>query len=387
MLITKALIEIPPKFAGMPPVNPEWQGKSSQEKALTKWQGAQGLAQDVRYYGQWMRNEAEKRIGHLYPKARITDEMGKTQPDLKQYVGQELTVIAWLWARTIECPNPSCRARTPLVRSFWLSKKKGKERYAKPVIDIPLKQVRFDIVAKGEPPKHTTDRTGARCLFCDTFIKKSPLRDIAMRTGVTEVPLAIVAEGANDRVYLRGDAMSPVRVERPSVPFLEQPMTNDKRWFSPPLYGLPNFADLFTPRQLVALTTFSDLVSEAHERVVVEAHNAWFPADDNRLSHAGTGPKAYADAVATYLAFAVSKASSRNCSLAVWEPGTGFGRLVGALGRQALPMQWTFAETNPLSGAGGDITPASKFRMLLHTNPTRERGECLGTRAGASEDM
>ena len=143
MLITKALIEIPPKFAGMPPVNPEWQGKSSQEKALTKWQGAQGLAQDVRYYGQWMRNEAEKRIGHLYPKARITDEMGKTQPDLKQYVGQELTVIAWLWARTIECPNPSCRARTPLVRSFWLSKKKGKERYAKPVIDIPLKQVRL----------------------------------------------------------------------------------------------------------------------------------------------------------------------------------------------------------------------------------------------------
>ena len=195
-------------FSGMPPVNPDWQQKSANEKAATVWQGAQGFAEDVRYYGQWMRDEAEKRIGHLYPKVKITAEIAKDRPDLKGHVGQELTVIAWLWARTIQCPNPSCRARAPLVRSFWLSKKKGKESYAKPAIDRDARTVRFEIATKGEPPKHTTDRNGARCLFCDTFIKKAPLRDLAIAHGVSEIPLAIVAEGENGRVHLSGDAVA-----------------------------------------------------------------------------------------------------------------------------------------------------------------------------------
>jgi len=355
VLITKALIEIPPKFAGMPPVNPEWQKKSREQKAATVWQQAQGLAEDVRYYGKWMRDEAEKRIGHLYPKATITNEMTDNRPDLKEYVGQELTVIAWLWARTIECPNPGCRARAPLVRSFWLSKKKGREYYANPVVDRVTKSVQFEIATKGTPPKHTTDRNGARCLFCDTFIKKQQLREIAAAHGVAEIPLAIVAEGRRERLYLPGGAIRCPDFERPSVPFLEQPMTNDKRWFSPPLYGLPDFSDLFTPRQLVALAAFSDLVQEARDQVVARAQDSAIQGDEQPLVEGGRGAHAYSDAVATYLAFAVSKASSRNCSLAVWEPGTGFGRLAGALGRQALPMQWTFAETNPLSGAGGDI--------------------------------
>ena len=356
VLITKALIEIPPKFAGLPPVNPEWQKKSKEEKAAKVWRGAQGLAEDVRYYGKWMRKEAEKRIGHLYPNVIITKQMAKDCPDLKEYVGQQLTVIACLWARTVECPNPSCRARAPLVRSFWLSRKKGKQCYARPILDRGAKTVRFEIATKGEPPKYTTDRTGARCLFCDTFIKKPQLRDISVAHGVPEMPLAIVADGKGERLYLPGDTLPPPAVDRPDVAFLQQPMTNDKRWFSPPLYGLPNFSDLFTHRQLVALTTFSDLVQEARKRIDEEARISGLLAKDRNFADGSSGSEAYADAIATYLAFAVSKASSRNCSLAVWEPGTGFGRLAGALGRQALPMQWTFAETNPLSGAGGDIS-------------------------------
>ncbi|MGO9115768.1 MAG: DUF1156 domain-containing protein [Thermoguttaceae bacterium] len=254
VLITKAMIEIPPKFADRPPVNPEWQSKSDSEKAATVWQGAHGLAEDVRYYGQWMRDEAEKRIGHLYPKASITAEMAESRPNLKDYVGQELTVVAWLWARTVECPNPSCRARTPLVSSFWLSKKKNKGCYAQPTLDRAANVVRFEIATEGEPPKRTTDRNGARRLFCDTFVKKPQLRNISMEHGVHEIPLAIVAEGLNGRVYLPGDALPVPDVSRPSAPFIEQPITNDRRWFSPPLYGKPNFADLFTTRQLVALT-------------------------------------------------------------------------------------------------------------------------------------
>ena len=128
VLITKALIEIPPKFAGMPPVNPEWQRKSAQEKAATVWSGAKGLAEDVRYYGNWMRDEAEKRIGHLYPKVTITKAMTKDRPELTKYVGQQLTAIAWLWARTVECPNPACRVVLPLVKSFALCTKPNRPK-------------------------------------------------------------------------------------------------------------------------------------------------------------------------------------------------------------------------------------------------------------------
>jgi putative DNA methylase len=355
VLITKALIEIPPKFAGRPPVNPDWQKKSKEEKAATIWHGAQGLAADVRYYGKWMRDEAEKRIGHLYPKVMITKEIAKDRPDLKEYIGEQLTVIAWLWVRTVECPNPSCRARMPLVRSFWLSKKKGNETFAKPILDQARKQVRFAITTTGQAPKHTTDRTGARCLFCETFVKKPQLREIATTKGVAPIPFAIVLEGDRERIYLSGDAVAATEVQKPAVPFLEQPITNDRRWFSPPLYGMPNFADLFTNRQLVALTTFCDLVQEIRDLIRKNAVGGIRVTNDSPLIEGGVGPSAYADAISTYLAFAISKASSRNCTLAVWESGTGFGRLAGALGRQALPMQWGFAETNPLSGAGGDI--------------------------------
>jgi len=195
VLITKALIEIPPKFAGRPPVNPGWQSNSDAQKAATVWQGAQGITEDVRYYGQWMRDEAEKRIGHLYPKLKITADIAKDRPDLKDYIGQDLAVIAWLWARTIQCPNPSCRARAPLVRSFWLSKKKGNACYAKPILDRDAKIVRFETATKGEPPKHTTDRHGARCLFCETFVKKPQLRAVSIEHGLSEIPLAVVVEG------------------------------------------------------------------------------------------------------------------------------------------------------------------------------------------------
>ena len=356
VLITKALIEIPPRFAGLPPVNPEWRKKSKEEKAATVWPGAQGLAEDVRYYGKWMRDEADKRIGHLYPKVKITKEMAKDRPDLKECVGQELTVIASLWARTIECPNPSCRTRAPLVRSFWLSRKKGRDCYAKPIVDRDLKTVRFEIATKGKPPKHTTDRNGARCLFCDTFIKKVQLREIALAHGVAEIPLAIVAEGDERRVYLPGDALPRPTVMRPSVPHLEQPMTNDKRWFSPPLYGMPNFADLFSARQLVALTAFSDLVSKARERVLADARAAWprSAGEDKSFADSGSGPSAYADVVATYLGLVASKSSVFLTNLARWRPGEG--KSAPAFGRQAIPMVWDFVDVNPFAGAGGDFT-------------------------------
>lgn len=348
VLITKALIEIPPKFAGMPPVNPEWQRKSREQKAATAWQGAQGLAEDVSYYGNWMRDEAQKRLGHLYPKVRITRELAKDRPDLKEYVGQELTVLAWLWARTVECPNPGCRARSPLLRSFWLYKKKGRECYAAPRMNSNRKTLRFEVSFSGEPPRHTTDRSGARCLFCDTYIKKHQLRDIASERGVQPVPVAVVLEGRRERLYLPGEAALTPHIEIPFVPFLEQLITDDKRWFSPPLYGMPRFADLFTPRQLVTLTTFCDLVYEVQEKIRFDQREV------SQRERTDLGSEdAYSNAIATYLGLVAAKASVFLTTLARWRPGEG--KSAPAFGRQAIPMVWDYTDINPFAGAGGDL--------------------------------
>jgi putative DNA methylase len=368
VLINKALIEIPPKFAERPPVNPASRaapgpsagaekGKKKQQRLMEHdWPGSTGLAEDVRFYGQWMRDEAEKRIGHLYPKVEVNAEMARDRPDLLPYVGQQLTVIAWLWARTIQCPNPICRARAPLVRSFWLSKKKRKEAFANPIIDAKTKTVRFTIASKGDAPKHTSDRTGARCLFCNTFIKKQQLRDISLEHGVPEVPLAIVAEGKLGRVFLSGDAMPLPDIAKPDASFVEQPITNDRRWFSPPLYGMPCFADLFTARQLVALTTFCELVSEARNDIGHDAARSGFPGDDRPLSEGGVGANAYADAVAIYLGFCVDKMTDTNSTLCTWQNNPP--RLRATFGRQALAMTWDIAEAGIFGDAAGDFQRA-----------------------------
>jgi putative DNA methylase len=385
VLINKAMIEIPPKFAGRPPMNPD---ARKQKRVASEWKGAAGLAADVRYYGQWMRDEAEKRIGHLYPKVRVTEEMAEERPDLREYVGEDLTVIAWLWARTIKCPNPACRGRAPLLRSFSLSKKKGREAYVEPEIDraIPaVKQfkVRFDDTAgfdgnarfngllwfDGKILQSTTDSKGARCIFCATFIKKPELREIATKYGLEAIPVAVVAEGRKGRVYLSSDAITIPDIEKPAVPEVDRPMTNDRRWFSPPLYGLPNFSDIFTPRQLVALTTFSDLIGEARAQVLADALAAGMPDDGRGLEGGGDGATAYADAVAVYLAFAINRLAMTGCSLVRWN-SVG-EKAQHAFGRQALPMVWDYAEPNFLGKSTGCLDAA----VFCEYDPLKELGE------------
>ena len=156
VLITKALIEIPPKYAGCPPVHPQ----TGQQQMSRIWKGAEGLAEDIRYYGQWMRDRAWERIGHLYPKAQLPKERG----------GGEVTVIAWLWARTVICPNPACGARMPLVRSFALSTRPGREAWVEPHIDPTKKTVDFTVgTGKGPLPGSPKVGRGAtfRCLVCN----------------------------------------------------------------------------------------------------------------------------------------------------------------------------------------------------------------------------
>ena len=204
VLINKAMIEIPPRFSGRPPVNPEARkGKGSTDAV---WKAAAGLAEDVRYYGQWMRDEAEKRIGQLYPKIEITAEMAQERPDLKQYVGRKLTVIAWLWARTVKSPNPAfANVDVPLASTFMLSTKKGKEAYVEPVIEDG--GYRFAVKA-GKPPEEAKQGTklgrGAnfRCVMSGVPVSGDYIKAEGQAKRMAARLMAIVAEGDRRRVYL-----------------------------------------------------------------------------------------------------------------------------------------------------------------------------------------
>jgi putative DNA methylase len=355
VLINKAMIEIPPRFAGKPPVNPE--ARKGQAHSGS-WKGAQGLAEDVRYYGQWMRDEAEKRIGHLYPKIEVTAEMAKERPDLKKYVGQKLTVIAWLWARTVKSPNPAfASVDVPLASTFLLSTKAGKEAYVEPVVEGGSYRfaVKVGKAKDAEVAKNGTKLSrGAnfKCLMSDAPIASDHIYGEANAGRMGARLMAIVAEGERGRVYLaptpkmEAIALTAQPEWKPEVAMPENP-----RWFSPPLYGLKTYGDLFTPRQLVALTTFSDLVQEARERVKADAIAAGLPDDGLALAKVGAGATAYADAVGVYLGFGSSRASDAWSSVVTWRNQVEASR--NTFARQALPMTWDFTEVNPFSSSCG----------------------------------
>ena len=351
VLINKAMIEIPPKFAGLPPVNPESRAQMAKDREMgmeREWKGAQGLAEDVRYYGKWMRDEAEKRIGHLYPKVEVTAEMAKDRPDLEGCVGRELTVIAWLWARTVKSPNPAFRnVDVPLATTFILSKRAGREAYVEPVVEG--RGFRFSIKvgtpAKDEAKAGTSagKRRAFLCLMSGVAVPYGYIRSEAKAGRMDARLMAVVAEGRLGRVYLPPSAIHE-DVAKQAKPKWEPDCQIPKkhRDFKGPAYGLDNIGDLFTSRQLVALTTFSDSLQDVRKQV----------AEDGECSLSD-----YANAVSTYLSFAQSKAADRNSSLCRWEMRD---KLVGTFSRQALPMVWDFAETNPFSGTGGDILGAAK---------------------------
>lgn len=357
VLINKAMIEIPPKFAGKPPVNPE--ARKDKNLFQKEWKGAQGLAEDVRYYGKWMRDEAEKRIGHLYPKVEVTEEMARERPDLKKYVGRKLTVIAWVWARTVKSPNPAyADVDVPLASTFMLSTKKGKEAYVEPVIEDGS-NYHFEVKI-GKPNDIESARLGTtagkrkafRCLMSNVPITYRYIRENGKSGQMGAKLMAVVAEGERERLYLtpsqeQEDIAAKVKSEW--VPDMKLP--ENPRDFKTPNYGLNTFGDLFSPRQLVALTTFSDLVAEAREKIYSDAKEAGFPSDDRLLKDGGTGALAYAEAVGVYLAFTLSKQADLGNSLCRWEPAAQCPRQL--FGRQAIPMIWDFAEGNPLGENSG----------------------------------
>lgn len=362
VLINKAMIEIPPKFAGKPPIN--LKARSDKQLFAKTWQGAQGLAEDVRYYGQWMRDEAERRIGHLYPKIEITATMVQERPDLKPYLGRPLTVIAWLWARTVKSPNPAfAQVHVPLASTFRLSAMRGREAYIEPVIGDG--DYRFN-VKMGKPDDAERARNGTKlsrganfvCLMSGAPISGDYIKaeGKAGRMGVRL--LAIIAEGDRGRVYL---APTP---EHEAMAFKATPewkpeltISGSTQYLGVKPYGMDRFEQLFTARQLVALTTLSDLVKEARELIKRDSltDSTPMPWSSESAVKCLTNPGCYADAVVVYLALVASSMADRMSTICSWDAGgaTWGTKTRSTFSRQAIQMTWDFAEVNPFSTQSG----------------------------------
>jgi putative DNA methylase len=356
VLINKAMIEIPAKFAGNPPV---WSASTLGDSEILyaqEWPDNSGLAEDVRRYATWMLEEAKKRVGHLYPVVEITSELAKGRPDLKQLVGQKVTVINWLWARTIASPNPAFQhVNVPLISSYILTNKAGKETYIEPIVEGDKYEFSIRV---GVPPEGLATGTklsrGAnfQCLVSGVPIEGDHIKSEGKAGRMGARLMAIVAEGKRGRIYLpptKEIEELALNVNPNWVPNLK--ISGSTQYLGVKPYGMDEFSQLFTNRQLLVLTTFSDLVQEAIELCYKHAKlNPW-SQDESGLNDGGNGPRAYAEAIGVYLAIALSKTTDSNNSLCPWEPVAQCSRQL--FGRQAIPMLWDFAEANPIHDSSG----------------------------------
>jgi len=385
VLINKATIEIPPKFTGQFAVNPETQKRKDFFKK--SWHGNEGLAEDVQYYGKWIRNEAEKRIGHMYPKYEITSEMIKERPDLKLYKGKKLNVIAWIWARTVKSPSPGfANIEVPLATTFILSTKKGKEAYVEPII----KGTKYQFTVKigktkndGKYQKGTKFSKGSnfQCLISKAPISGDYVKAEGKAGRLGQRLIAVIAEGGRDRVFL---PPTPEHEKASKVNPLWSPDVTIVPGMSERVvtYGFFNYSQLFSSRQLLALTTFADMVSLAYEQVKLDALAAGLANDNKGLKDGGSCATAYAEAIAIYLAFAVDYASNYWSTIAT--PAEGFIR--GTFSRQSLVMSWDFAEAPPFGSTSGNwLSGIEWIKRAIINFPSTNNKEGSAVQADASK--
>ena len=345
-LVTLATIDLPARFAGLPPVH-----TAGDIRALpSAWTGAAGLAADLRHYGAWMREEAERRIGHLYPPVQTARTGSDPRP-----------VQAWIWARTVPCPNPSCGLIAPLASSWELCTQSHRRAWVEPVVDAAARTVRYTIrTGEGMASPGTINRRGALCLACGSPIPFEHIRSMADAGRIGQQIIAMVADAATGPRYLPPDpahATIAEAAEPGDVPETELP--EQALGFRVQKYGLRRHRDLFTARQLVLLSTYSDLVGEVHRCVERDATVAGLAGDAPGVADGGRGARAYADAVATYLAFAIDKLVDKHTALIPWD--TGNGRMGHTFARAILPMIWSHTEANPFATPTGDLTAALAY--------------------------
>ncbi len=370
VLINKALIEFPPNFEDMPPRHPaeppllatKRDGNKRQKKNKNmqaalwqrEWKGAQGLAEDVRFYGQWMHNEAVKRIGDMYPPVTITEKILQERPDLKERglkPGHQLHVLAWLWARTITCPSPACQAEMPLVRSFVLQIKKDRQVWIEPIIEKTEKtpKVRFAIqIGKSKAPSGTVNRNGARCVCCGTSVPFEYIREQGKKKKIGQTLMAMFVEGIKDRIILSpNDTQEQIALSINPSNYPETELPEKALGFRVQQYGFSKHSDLFSNRQLSIIGSFASLVNEAFNKI---------KSDFLLLSNPGwknnEQVEQYINSLVIYLACALSRLASYNNTFCFWN--IKGGSVAQIFTRQTISMSWDFIEINPLAKMSGN---------------------------------
>lgn len=343
VMINKAMIEIPPVFSGYNAVNPESRRLLGHESV-----GISGLVEDVRYYGEWIRNEAYKRLGHMYPQIDVPKSQG----------GGKTDAVAWIWAHTVKCPNPACGCEMPLANGFTLSKKKGHEAYVEPVFDREKKQIKYTVRLGGKKPDNEPKLArGAnfKCIMCGEATTPDYIKEESFAGRLGSVLIGIIGEGKKQRVFAEPneEQILAAKVDKPED-YPTGKLSDDRRALWTPIYGLDTFDKLFTNRQLTTMVTLSDLVKEVQPVIEEAAISAGLANDHISLSDGGNGAKAYSQAVAVYLGFAVDR-EANYCSA---QNGWSGDFIIQVFGRQGIPMVWDYAESNPFSNSTGNFLGA-----------------------------
>jgi len=345
VMIGKAMIEIPPKFKDQKPIHPGI-------KERNHYRNADGMAEDVMYYGERMRDKALERIGALYPKVKLP----------KEYGGGEAEVTAWIWARCVESPDPAFSGvQVPISSSFLLSSKAGQEVWIEPVVDKAAKKISFRIRERGSSAELSVAKEGTkagrasfRCVLSDTAITSEYLKSEGKAGRLGQMLIAIVAEGNRGRTYVAPDdlhsqtaLMADLRTKAEEIraTFLDGETPAKLTGGTCHGYGLNQWGKLFTARQVVALSTFSDLLNETRDEIEKDGILGGLPEGSRHLRDGGLGSKAYAEAIIVYLSFAIDKFSDYGNCICGWNSTNQNIRQLFA--RQAIPMSWDFAEANP----------------------------------------
>ena len=338
VLINKSMLEIPGRFFHQKRISKAETGQLFERVS----RGTQGLAADIRFYGNWVQQEAEKRAGWLYPQIK--------------HQGEWVTIVAWTWARSVKCPNPACGAEMPLASKWELSKKKGKNTWIEPKVDrsVSPPHIYYEIASgKGKLPERTVQRTGAICLACGTPVKLEYIRNEGMHGRLGAQMTAIAAAGSRGRVYLPPSDEQIDLAQQAKPDWMPSQEIVDGMANNVTAYGIKTFGELFTDRQLVALNTLSELITEVHEQIRNDAIQAGLPDDGVSIEGGGKGARAYADAVVTYITFAFSKTLNRSNAFVPW--GVIVECPVNLFSRQTIAFIWDFAESNVISGPSGSF--------------------------------
>jgi len=352
VMIGKAMVEIPPKFAGKDPVHPE-------VKSRNHYVHSEGLAEDVVFYVNMTLELVRQKIGELYPQTTVSSEHGESSKN----------VIAWIWSRAVLSPDPAFSdTYVPLTSSFVLSSKKGREVWIQPDVNKQNKTINYNIRHGGNKDIITKARQGTkygrgsnfRCLLSDTPITAEYIRNAAKTGNMREILIAIVADGKPGRIYLPPN-QDHVQVIKNLKPHWKPQTTFDHNalGFRIGNYGMNTFGDMYTDRQLVALNTLTDTIASLKTVILKDAIASGMKDDDISLSEGGVGARAYAEAILIYLSFTIDRCADFNNSLTRWSSSNQ--KVMNLFGRQAIPMVWDFAEANILEKVVGGFQPAGHY--------------------------